>query len=105
VTRVQQRTRHSRIKTDPAARGPGATPEGASVSSDRRAQDRSKANPDEVVQTPPTEGEDRLIPFLASPVAEDLARISPLADAHVIPNGTYLLDRSRRGRIVPDLLP
>ena len=27
---------------------------------------------------------------------EDLARISPLAYAHVIPNGTYVFDRSRR---------
>jgi hypothetical protein len=36
---VQQRTRWSRIKTDPTARGPEATPEGASVSSDRRAQE------------------------------------------------------------------
>jgi TnpA family transposase len=26
---------------------------------------------------------------------EDLARISPLAHAHVIPNGTYVFDRSR----------
>ena len=27
---------------------------------------------------------------------EDLARISPLAYAHVIPNGTYVFDHSRR---------
>lgn len=27
---------------------------------------------------------------------EDLARISPLAYAHVIPNGTYVFDRGRR---------
>jgi Tn3 transposase DDE domain len=36
---------------------------------------------------------------------EDLARISPLAYAHVIPNGTYVFDRSRRGQLVPDMLP
>ena len=30
---------------------------------------------------------------------EDLARISPLAYAHVIPNGTYVFDHSRRGNI------
>jgi hypothetical protein len=28
---------------------------------------------------------------------EDLARISPLAYAHVIPNGTYVFDRPQRG--------
>jgi TnpA family transposase len=34
---------------------------------------------------------------------EDLARISPLADAHVIPDVTYVLDRShRKGSIAPD---
>jgi hypothetical protein len=27
---------------------------------------------------------------------EDLARVSPLAYAHVIPNGTYVFDHSRR---------
>ena len=32
---------------------------------------------------------------------EDLARISPLAYAHVIPNGTYVFDHSRRGYIAP----
>ena len=33
---------------------------------------------------------------------EDLARISPLAYAHVIPNGTYLCDRApRRSTIAP----
>jgi TnpA family transposase len=37
---------------------------------------------------------------------EDLARISPLAYAHVIPNGTYVLDRSPRGgNIAPNTLP
>jgi TnpA family transposase len=36
---------------------------------------------------------------------EDLARISPLAYAHVIPNGTYVFDRSRRERIAPNTLP
>jgi Tn3 transposase DDE domain len=36
---------------------------------------------------------------------EDLARISPLAYAHVIPNGTYVFDRAhRRIGIVPDML-
>jgi Tn3 transposase DDE domain len=35
---------------------------------------------------------------------EDLARISPLAYAHVIPNGTYVFDHSRRGHIAPDTL-
>jgi hypothetical protein len=36
----------------------------------------------------------------------DLARISPLAYAHVIPNGTYMFDRAhRRIGIVPDTLP
>ena len=33
---------------------------------------------------------------------EDLARISPLAYAHVIPNGTYVFDRAqRRGDVAP----
>jgi hypothetical protein len=32
-----------------------------------------------------------------SVLGEDLARISPLAYAHVIPNGTYVFDRHRRG--------
>jgi hypothetical protein len=41
VTAVHQRTRCGRRKADPAAIGPEATPVGASVSSDRRAQDRS----------------------------------------------------------------
>jgi TnpA family transposase len=36
---------------------------------------------------------------------EDLARISPLAYAHVIPNGTYVFDHSRRGHIAPYTLP
>jgi TnpA family transposase len=37
---------------------------------------------------------------------EDLGRISPLAYAHVIPNGTYVFDRAhRRIGIVPDMLP
>jgi TnpA family transposase len=36
---------------------------------------------------------------------EDLARISPLAYAHVIPNGTYVFDHSRRGHIAPNTLP
>jgi TnpA family transposase len=36
---------------------------------------------------------------------EDLARISPLAYAHVIPNGTYVFDHSRRGYIAPKTLP
>ena len=37
---------------------------------------------------------------------EDLARISPLAYAHVIPNGTYVFDRShRKGNIAPNTLP
>lgn len=34
---------------------------------------------------------------------EDLAKISPLAYAHVIPNGTYVFDRAqRRSTIVLD---
>ncbi|MEJ7639078.1 MAG: Tn3 family transposase, partial [Singulisphaera sp.] len=37
---------------------------------------------------------------------EDLARISPLAYAHVIPNGTYVFDRGRRRvNIAPNTLP
>jgi hypothetical protein len=37
---------------------------------------------------------------------EDLARISPLAHAHVIPNGTYVFDRSpKRVNIAPNTLP
>jgi len=37
---------------------------------------------------------------------EDLARISPLAYAHVIPNGTYTFDRvKRRGTVSPDTRP
>ena len=37
---------------------------------------------------------------------EDLARISPLAYAHVIPNGTYVFDRPhRKGNIAPNTLP
>src|SRR4051812_38657928 len=37
---------------------------------------------------------------------EDLGRISPLAYAHVIPNGTYVFDRSPRGvNIAPNTLP
>ena len=36
---------------------------------------------------------------------EDLARISPLAYAHVIPNGTYVFDRSRRGHIASGTIP
>jgi hypothetical protein len=35
----------------------------------------------------------------------DLARISPLAYAHVIPNGTYVFERSRRHHIAPNTLP
>ena len=36
---------------------------------------------------------------------EDLARISPLAYAHVIPNGTYVFDRSqRRGNLAANTL-
>ena len=34
---------------------------------------------------------------------EDLARISPLAYAHVIPNGTYVFDRPQRGSNIPSL--
>jgi hypothetical protein len=43
----------------------------------------------------------------AEPVSdEDLARVSPLAYAHVIPNGTYVFDRNRRrSSIAPDTLP
>jgi len=40
------------MQADPADKGPEATPVGASVSSDRSAQDRPKAKPDKVVQTP-----------------------------------------------------
>jgi hypothetical protein len=40
------------IRADPTARLPDATSKGASVSSDRSAQDRSQAKRDEVVQTP-----------------------------------------------------
>ena len=37
---------------------------------------------------------------------EDLARISPLAYAHVIPNGTYTFDRAQRGfNSCADMLP
>jgi TnpA family transposase len=36
---------------------------------------------------------------------EDLARISPLAYAHVIPNGTYVFDHSGRGHIASNTLP
>ena len=36
---------------------------------------------------------------------EDMARISPLAYAHVIPNGTYVFDRSRWGHTAPNMLP
>jgi TnpA family transposase len=37
---------------------------------------------------------------------EDLARISPLAYAHVIPNGTYVFDRShQKANIRPNVLP
>jgi Tn3 transposase DDE domain len=36
---------------------------------------------------------------------ENLARISPLAYAHVIPNGTYVFDRSRRSSVSPNTLP
>ena len=37
---------------------------------------------------------------------EDLARISPPAYAHVIPNGTYVFERAQRGiGILPSLLP
>jgi TnpA family transposase len=37
---------------------------------------------------------------------EDLARVSPLAYAHVIPNGTYVFDRAQRGvNIAPNTLP
>src|SRR5271165_201050 len=43
VTDVQQRTRCGSMKADPADIGPEPTPEGASVSSDRRAQ-RSMLN-------------------------------------------------------------
>ena len=32
---------------------------------------------------------------------EDLARVSPLAHGHVIPNGTYHFDRTRRGENLP----
>jgi hypothetical protein len=37
VTVVQKPTRRGSMRADPAARGPEATPQGASVSSDRRA--------------------------------------------------------------------
>jgi hypothetical protein len=40
------------MKADPADKGPEAATVGAWVSSDRRTHDRSKAKPDEVVQTP-----------------------------------------------------
>jgi hypothetical protein len=37
---------------------------------------------------------------------EDLARISPLAYAHVIPNGTYVFDRHLWGvKMTPGTLP
>ena len=37
---------------------------------------------------------------------EDLARISPLAYAHVLPNGTYVLDRHWQGfDMAPVTLP
>jgi hypothetical protein len=36
---------------------------------------------------------------------ENLARISPLAYAHVIPNGTYVFDHSRRGHFALDTPP
>jgi hypothetical protein len=37
---------------------------------------------------------------------EDLARISPLAYAHVIPNGTYVFNHTRRRTdISPNSLP
>jgi hypothetical protein len=37
---------------------------------------------------------------------EDLARISPPAYAHVIPNGTYVFGRAQRGlNSPPDMLP
>jgi TnpA family transposase len=36
---------------------------------------------------------------------EDLTRISTLTYAHVIPNGTYMFDHSRRGHIAPHELP
>ena len=36
---------------------------------------------------------------------EDLARISPLAYAHVIPSRTYVFDHSRRGYIAPNTPP
>jgi hypothetical protein len=37
---------------------------------------------------------------------ENLARISPLAYAHVIPNGIYVFDRTqRRGTVSHDMLP
>jgi hypothetical protein len=42
VTAVQRRTRRGRLKAPPDARGPEATPERASVSSDRRAQRSSR---------------------------------------------------------------
>ena len=40
------------MKADPADNQCETTPEDRSVLSDRSAQDRSKAKPDEVVQTP-----------------------------------------------------
>jgi hypothetical protein len=41
-----------------------------------------------------------------SVVNEDIGRISPLAYAHVIANGTYVFDRSpRRVNIAPNTLP
>jgi hypothetical protein len=37
---------------------------------------------------------------------EDLARISPLAYAHMIPNGSYVFNRSHwRGNIAQNTLP
>ena len=42
---VQMRARFGNIKADPAARGRAATPDRASVSSDRRAQDRTDQVP------------------------------------------------------------
>src|SRR3954464_13516550 len=33
---------------------------------------------------------------------EDMGRISPLAHSHVIPNGTYVFDHSRRGYMAPN---
>src|SRR5262249_61022770 len=52
VTAFWKRTTSASMSATPSTKGSEGTPWGASVSSDRRAQDRSQAKPDEVVQTP-----------------------------------------------------